>query len=187
MKRILVAAALLSASFASAAMAQDLIAQATSPLPDALKASATVINYDAKGNPTVLRQGTGVLVCVPDQPTEGFSVNCFNKALRAQNDMSAKLRAEGKDAKAIQAALAEARTAGKLPLAPMGAMRYSRSGKTEADARTTWVISLPNMTGEMLGVPDKKGPPGLPWLQAAGTPGAHLHISNGVPTAAAPM
>lgn len=156
--------------------AQDQIAQAVSPLPEMLRAGATVVTYNKSGDPVVLRQGSNAIVCTPNQGGASFAVNCYQKIMRAQNDMQAKLRAEGKDGKAIQAALQEARASGKLPAIPMGIATYSRLGKTDADSRVTWRIQLPGATAESSGLPDKKGAQGEPWLQLAGTPNAHIHI-----------
>ncbi len=67
---IIAAAAMLSASFAGAALAQgmaskdDQIKTATSALPAALRDGATVISYDSKGLPQVLRQGNNNIFCV---------------------------------------------------------------------------------------------------------------------------
>lgn len=186
MKRllILVVSIVLTAPFAIVAAAdmstQDLIAQAVSPLPEAMRASATIVNYDAKGEPVVLREGTSIIVCTPDQPTEGFAVSCYHKVLRAQRDMEAKLRAEGKDAKAVQAAVQAARESGKLSIPPQGTMMYMRSGKTEAEARVLWVMLMPGATPESTGLPTERGQ-GSPWLMRAGTPGAHVMMPQSAP------
>lgn len=178
MKKIIVAALLVTA-FAGPAFAQDKeaqIAQAVSPLPEMLRAGASVISYDSKGMPMVLRQGTNNIICNPNQSADGFAVNCYEKVMKTQNDMQAKLRAEGKDQKAIQAAMQEARAAGKLPAVPLGTASYSRIGKSDAESRVTWRIALPGATTESTGLPDKKGAAGDPWLQLGGTPNAHIHI-----------
>lgn len=159
---------------------QDQISQAVSPLPEALRAGATVVTYDAKGEPVVLREGTGSIVCTPDQHREGFAVSCYQKILRAQRDMEAKLRAEGKDAKAVQAAVQAARESGKLPAPPQGTMMYMRSGKTEAEAKVLWVMLMPGATAESTGLPTQRGE-GSPWLMRAGTPGAHVMMPQSAP------
>ena len=83
--------------------APDEIAQATLPLPEDLRAGATVYKYDPKtGERIVLRTGTNALECTP-RGADGFTW-CYNKVSAPRRDMSAKLRAEGKDDKAIQAA-----------------------------------------------------------------------------------
>ena len=182
-----VAAVALVSPFAvfGAEMSKDAqITEAVSPLPESMRATATVVTYDAQGNRMVLREGTGAVVCQPNQPKPepGFSVSCYNKVLAPQRDMEAKLRAEGKDAKAVTAAVQAARDAGKLTAPPLGTMMYSRSGKTAEDARVLWVMLMPNMKAEDLGLPTERGQ-GTPWMMRSGTPGAHVMMPQSAPLA----
>src|ERR1700739_763517 len=136
---IIATAAMLSASFAGAALAQgmskeDQIKTATSALPAALRDGATVISYDSKGLPQVLRQGANHIVCANLSPADSFSVSCRGDALRAASDFAAKEKAEGKDAKAIGADTDAAYASGKLTRAPAGTTIYGKSGKTAAEA-----------------------------------------------------
>ena len=71
MKHVLMISAALLLG-ATGAMAQTMskdeqIAQAVKAAPEALRAGATVVNYDAKGDPIVLRQGNNGIVCTPNQ------------------------------------------------------------------------------------------------------------------------
>lgn len=154
------------------------IAQAVSPLPEALRDAATVVTYDAQGNSKVLREGTNPIVCLTNTstPTAAFSVSCFHKSMRPVRDFQAKLRAEGKDAKAVTAATDEARATGKLPPLTFGTMMYTRSGKSDAEARTLWVMFAPNATADSTGLPTERPANGGPWLMNAGKPGAHVMI-----------
>ncbi len=183
MKRLmtLAAAAMLTAPFAHAAMAQSMskdaqIAQAVLAAPESLRAGATVVNYDAKGNAMVLRQGNNGIVCTPDQPGGIFSVSCYGQVLRGQRDMQAKEKAEGKDPKAIQADIEAAIQTGKLPKVPLGTTMYSLSGRTQAMAKGMWVVLMPGMTAAETGLPTQPTAEGTPWLMRAGTPAAHIHI-----------
>ena len=183
MKRLmtLAAAVMLTAPFAHAAMAQGmskqaLIDQAVSAAPKSLRAGATVVNYDAKGNPVVLRQGNNGIVCTPDQPGGVYSVSCYAKVLEGQRNMQAKERAEGKSRKAIRADIQAARTTDKLPQRQMGTAIYSLTGKTEATAKGMWVLLMPGVTAAETGLPTKPTAQGTPWLMRAGTPAAHIHI-----------
>ena len=161
---------------------EEQIAQAVSPLPESLRAGATVVTYDSKGEPVILREGTNSIVCTPDQHGETFAVSCYHKAMRAQRDMSAKLRAEGKDAKAVTAAVNAARDAGKFPAPTAGMMMYNRSGKTEAEARVLWVMLMPNATAEATGLPTENPKNGGPWMMNAGKPGAHVMMPQASPS-----
>jgi hypothetical protein len=174
------AAVALTAAFAGGAMAQgmmskdDQIKSATSALPAAMRADATVIAYDSKGLPQVLRQGTNHIFCANLSDANGFSVSCRGDALRAASDFTAMEKAAGKDAKTIGADSDAAYASGKLTRAPAGTTIYGRSGKTEAEARSMWVVLMPNVKGEDLGLPVKRVNASSPWMMRSGTPGAHI-------------
>jgi hypothetical protein len=192
MKKLLIMAALMSAASLAPAMAQskdDLIAQAVSAAPEELRAGATVVNYDAKGDPVVLRAGTNGVVCTPNQNKDNYSVNCYAQLLRAQHDLQAKEKAEGKDPKTVGEDVAAALASGKLPKPTIGTTMYSLSGKTQATARGMWVVLVPGMTAAETGLPTKPTAAGTPWLMRAGTPGAHIHIPQAAAAASssAPM
>ena len=156
------------------------ITEATLPLPDDLKAGATVVTYDEKsGERQILRQGTNFIECQP-KAKDGF-VRCYNKVLAPRRDMEAKLRASGKSdedvTKEVQAALKD----GRLKPTPFGTMSY-RYSDDPGRIMLLWVISVPNATPESVGVSTGsqrdaalKGN-GKPWLMLPGTPGAHIMI-----------
>jgi hypothetical protein len=176
--------ALMSPMAASPAMAQSndaLIKEATQPLPDDLKAGATVVTYDEKtGARKVLREGTNYIECQP-KAKDGF-VRCYNKAVfGAQRDMEAKLRAEGKSDQDVTAAVQAARKSGQLKPVPFGTVSY-RYSDDPGRIKLLWVISVPNATPEQLGISTEsqrdaalKGN-GKPWMMLPGTPGAHIMI-----------
>ena len=179
------AAAILAAPLAAApaAVAQtpdQLIADAVRPLPDDLKAGATVVQYDEKtGARKVLRQGTNFIECQPKMK-DGF-VRCYNKAYGPRRDLEAKLTAEGKSEKEVSEALAAAVKAGTLPPSPKGSMSYRLYDGTDR-IQNLWVWSTPGSTPESVGVSAKSqrdsaiGGSGLPWMMLPGTPGSHIMI-----------
>jgi hypothetical protein len=177
---VIAATAMLSASFVGAAWAQgmgskdDQIKVATSALPAALRDGATVISYDSKGMPQVLRQGDNHIFCANLSTADSFSVSCRGEALRAASDFTAREKAEGKDAKAIQADTEAAYNSGKLQRPPVGTTIYGRSGKSAAEARSMWVVLMPNVKGEDLGLPTKRMNASSPWMMRSGTAGAHI-------------
>lgn len=160
--------------------APDEITQATLPLPKDLRAGATVFKYDPKtGERIVLRKGTNFVECMP-RNKDGFTW-CYNTVSAPRRDFSAKLRAQGKSEKEIQAAVAEATKAGTLPETPFGTMSYRLYGKKDR-IQLLWVLSVPGATPESIGVSDAsqrdasiRGD-GRPWLMLAGKPGAHIMI-----------
>ncbi len=161
-------------------VADNPIAQAVLPLPEDLRAAATVYTYDkATGERQVLREGTNAIECQP-KGDDGFTW-CYNKVGAPRRDFSAKLRAQKKTDKEIQDAVAEATKAGTIQPTPFGTISYRLYGKKDR-IQLLWVLSVPNATPESIGVSEGsqrdeaiKGQ-GVPWLMLPGTPGAHIMI-----------
>jgi hypothetical protein len=187
MKRLVSIAALLAAATpfaAGVAHAQQSkeaqIAEAVKPLPEDLKAGATVVAYDAKtGARQVLRQGTNFIECQPKM-ADGF-IRCYNKVMAPRRDMEAKLRAQGMKDEDVTKEIQKATADGRLKPAPFGTMSY-RYSDDPGRIKLLWVISVPNATPETVGVSTEsqrdaalKGN-GKPWLMLPGTPGAHIMI-----------
>jgi len=172
---------LFPAAIAATASVEDQIAEAVQPLPMDLRAGATVVTYDTEtGARNVLRQGTNSVECEPRNPTDGF-IRCYNKSMAPRHEMEAKLKAQKKDPKEIQAAIADAIKAGTLKTPQFGTMSYRLATKDGAIKRL-WVMSVPFATPEQLGVSTTsqrdaalKGH-GLPWMMLPGTAGAHIMI-----------
>ena len=161
-------------------VASDEISQAVLPLPEDLRAGATVYKYDPKtGERVVLRKGTNYVECTP-KGEDGFTY-CYNKVTAPRRDFSAKLKAEGKSAKEVQEAVAEATKAGTIPPTPFGTLTYRLYGKKDR-IQLLWVLSVPGATPESIGVSTGSqrdaaiAGDGRPWLMLAGTPGAHIMI-----------
>lgn len=167
----------LGIAFAQDASLQSRIAEAVSPLPQSLRAGATVVTYDAKGNVKALREGSNGITCshgfpLPAQP---FLIQCYTAAMIPQHDMMIKLLASGRSHEEAQAEVAKALESGKLQPLPAGTITYSRSGKSAADAKILWIIHLPNAKAESLGLPTEPGQ-GSPWMMFSGTPRAHVML-----------
>jgi hypothetical protein len=160
--------------------AADEISQAVLPLPDDLRAGATVYKYDpTTGERKVLRQGTNMLECTP-RGADGFTW-CYHKVSAPRRDLAAKLHAQKKTDKEIEAAVAEAMKAGTIKPTPFGTMSYRLYGQRDR-IRLLWVISVPGATPESIGVTtasareDALENRGTPWLMLPGTAGAHIMI-----------
>ena len=155
------------------------IGPAVRPLPLNLRADATVVTYDADtGERIVIRQGSNIVECQPEDPESGFT-RCYNKVLAPRNDLAAKLRAEGKTPEEIQAAITAAVEAGDIPEPPTGTMSY-RIYNRDDRIRYLWVMRVPGATEESIGVSTTSqrdnalAGRGFPWLMRAGTPAAHV-------------
>lgn len=159
----------------------DPVTQATLPLPEDLRADATVVQYDSRtGARKVLRQGSNMIECQPRNPETGFT-RCYHKALAAEQDLRGRLQAEGKSNQEIQAAVADAIEAGTIEPAPFGSLMY-RLYEEDDRLKLLWVLRLPNATSDELGMPTASqrdhslAGRGLPWMMREGTPQAHLMI-----------
>ena len=178
---IILAVAGLLVSFQASAQSQaQIIAKALSPLPEDLRADATVYTYDeATGERITLKEGTNHVECRPTD-AEGFT-RCNPIYLRGRNDLSAKLRAQGLEGDELTAALQQAEDEGRIAPRRFGSLSYRRFD-TPDRIQYLFVVSLPNATPESLGMPT--GPQrdnalagrGTPWMMRPGTPGAHLMI-----------
>lgn len=177
---------LMTAASASAQMPDPRITEALKPLPEDLKAGATVVAYDkATGARQVLKAGTNQIECQP-KAEDGF-VRCYNKVMAPRRDMEAKLHAQKKTDKEVSDAIAAAMKDGTLKPAPFGMISYRYSDDPQR-IKLLWVISVPNATPESLGVSTTSqrdaalAGHGMPWMMLPGTPGAHIMIPiNGTP------
>jgi len=164
-----------------AASADEVIAQAVTPLPEDLRAGATVLTYDeATGARKVLRQGTNGIECQPENPKDFFT-RCYSVLVAPRYDFQEKLRAEKKTDKEIQAATEAAYKTGALKVPPAGTISYRSSNKDNV-IKKLWVVSVPYAKHEDLGVSTVsqrdaalKGH-GLPWMMLEGTSGAHIMV-----------
>ena len=158
----------------------ELIAQAVLPLPEDLRANATVYRYDEEtGAREVLRQGTNQVECHPKN-RDGFTW-CFPVTTAARRDLSARLIAEGVSDAEREATIAAAEAAGEIEPMPFGSIIY-RLYDGDDRIRLLWVVVLPGATSEQLGMAtaSQRDPSlaglGLPWMMEEGTPQAHLMI-----------
>jgi hypothetical protein len=169
----------------------ELIAEAVLPLPDDLKAGATVFRYDPEtGDRIVMRQGNNQVECQPKNE-EGFT-RCGPVAEGPRRDLSSKLSAQGLEDDALQAALAEAEANGQIKPRTFGALNYRLYDDNDR-IQLLWVVSVPNATSAELGYPtggqrdNSLAGKGTPWMMLDGTPGAHLMIPiNGTPLSNSP-
>ncbi len=173
-------AGLLSASLASAQSMDEIIAKAVSPLPEDLRADATVFRYDEDtGERVILREGTNHVECQPTDE-EGFTW-CYPVADSERRDLSAQLSAQGLEGEELQEALQRAERAGQIKPMAFGSLIYRRFD-TPDRIQYLYVVMLPGATAEDLGMPTGRqrdnalAGKGLPWMMRPGTPGAHLMI-----------
>jgi hypothetical protein len=164
------------------------IAEAVTPLPEAMRAGATVYGFRG-GELATLRQGSGTMVCLGDDPSDDrWHVACYHESLDAYMAKGRALRAQGTTDRAEVAALRKAAIrSGELTMPSGPAALYSLSGSEGVfDAATgavsgaslLMVVYVPYATEESTGVPTNPSGGG-PWLMAPGEPWAHIMISGG--------
>lgn len=156
---------------------EDKITQAVKPLPESMRDGATVVEYDAQGYRTILREGTNSMVCEPDDPsTEGFRVSCYHKYRIARLNFEHQLAATGMDPKEVFKARSAKVDAALLPLPVAGQMSYGLYGDTEAAARPGRSIRVPYATADSTGLPTERDEDEGIWLMQAGTNRAHIMV-----------
>ena len=172
--------------------ATNRIAAAVLPLPESMRAGATVVSVD-KGVETVLRKGSNGMVCTADVPgDQTFYVRCFHESIyaaqRRAGELSNELSRAGTpvSGKALDDAIDKEIKSGKLaPVTPsMGfQMRGPLSGydpatNTVSQEIKTWqMIMIPHATGASLSLPESRDG-NMPWVMSAGTWAAHIMIEH---------
>jgi hypothetical protein len=177
-KFLLVTIALLGAT-AVFAQTDEMIDRAVLPLPESMRADASVYTYDATGVRQTLREGSNAVECrVKDEKNHTW---CYAKSTAARRDFSAKLAAGGLEGEELQAAEAAAEAAGTIEPMPPGSILY-RLDETQGRIKLLWAVMLPNTTSADLGISSSGrftssvNGMGTPWMMLEGTPSAHLMI-----------
>ena len=161
------------------------IAGAVQALPDELRDGASVLGYDTSGQLVSVREGTGDMICLADDPNqEGFRVACYHQSLEPYMARGRELRAEGMGGESIMVRHKEANE-GTLAMPAEPAMVYNLWGAsfdletgTVSESGTLYAVYIPNATAESTGLPTSAVGPGVPWIMRPGTPSAHIMISG---------
>ncbi|WP_420379618.1 hypothetical protein [Gilvibacter sp.] len=165
---------------------EALIQTALLAAPEAGRAGAKVIGYNAAGEFVTFREGTNeFIVLVDDSSRKGFNAACYHKDLEPFMARGRALRAEGKSADEIFAIREAEAKAGTLPI-PTGATLHiyfgpstnydPESGAVEK-AKLRYVVYMPFATAESTGLPESPVAANHPWIMNPGTHRAHIMIS----------
>jgi hypothetical protein len=159
------------------------IAAAVLPAPADLRATATVLGYDADGKLVKLREGPGALTCLASDPkAQRFHVACYHKAMEPFMARGRALRRDGVKAELVDSVRFHEVRRGKLAMPAQPAVLYSLTGKpgsfdpvtgTVTGARQLFVIYVPGATAQSLGISAVPAE-GVPWVMNPGTPKAHI-------------
>ena len=159
------------------------IAAATLPLPEAMRAGATVLGYKTAGTLELLRKGGNGMTCLAHNPADvdRFHVACYHDSLEPFMARGRALRAQGVSASQVDTVRFAEVASGKLEMPASGAL-YSLTGpagdfdesKVAAPkSRLLFVVYLPGATQASTGL-STIPLVGQPWLMLPGTPKAHI-------------
>ena len=163
------------------------IAGAVSAAPEAMRATATVLGYGKGPGLVTLRQGTGEMICLADDPSDDrWQVSCYHRDLEPFMRRGRELKAAGLSrGQEDSVRLAEIKSGIlKMPKGPSALFNLYAS-KDSVDQATglahapagLQVVYVPYATQESTGLPVKPGD-GLPWIMYPGEPWAHIMISK---------
>jgi hypothetical protein len=168
---------------------EEQIASAVLPMPETLRAGATVFGYREVGKLEELRKGTNGMICLADDPmTPAFHVACYHEGMDPFMARGRSLRAEGVTGEAVDSVRYQEAKDGKLPLPTKPAALWQMSGppgsydpaKNEVTGgRSLYVVYMPYATEASTGLPTRPAP-GIPWLMNPGTPKAHIMFVPGM-------
>ncbi len=184
---LLVATAALPAVAQTALPVEQQLAAAVLPLPNDMRAGASVLGYNAGATTlSVLRKGTNGMTCLaPDPKRPQFHVACYHESMEPFMLRGRELRAKGvtKIEEVDSIRFAEIK-GGKLSLPKLPASLYSLTGPTGSfdaamgeakGARRLFVVYMPYATTATTGIPTM-AKQGEPWLMFPGTPKAHIML-----------
>lgn len=159
------------------------VAAAVLPLPESLRADATVLGYDGSAALVTIRRGSNRMVCLADDPRlPAFHVACYHDGMEPFMARGRALRASGVTGDQVDSVRFREVKAGVLSVPAQPAMLYSLSGPAGSwdpatnevsGARPLYVTYLPYATTATTGLPDIPVA-GKPWLMFPGTPKAHI-------------
>lgn len=176
----------LSATLALTALSGSLFGQevasletAVLPLPEELRADATILIVTESRELKVLREGSNGFFCIADRPGDDrFSVNCHPESLRTFQE---RRRSYASDARAERDSILTADILAGLLAVPSGALSWYMQGDINAetgvpDEVTVWnELTAPFATTEATGMGTEDAGP-VPWLMSAGRYSAHIMV-----------
>jgi hypothetical protein len=158
------------------------IAAAVTPLPEDMRAGATVLGYAAIGKPLVtLRRGTNDMICLaPDPSVKGFHSACYHKGMEPFMARGRTLRAQGVKGDQVDTVRFAEVKSGKIKMPTQPSMLYQIFGGTfdSTSAKATggqslFVTYIPFATQATTGLSTKPSDK-EPWMMYPGTPKAHI-------------
>lgn len=160
------------------------IASAVLPLPEPLRAGATVLGYRTADGPLVeLRRGTNGMICLADDPKiPAFHVACYHESMEPFMARGRELRANGVTGEQVDTVRYKEVEEGKITMPTQPAALWQLSGPPGSydpvanevkGARHLYVVYIPYATTQTTGIPSIPSAD-QPWLMFPGTPKAHI-------------
>jgi hypothetical protein len=158
------------------------IAAAVLPLPEELRAGATVLGYREPGKLVELRRGTNGMRCLALYPSrQDFHVACYQDGLEPFMARGRELRLQGVTGPQVDSVRFRELTAGTLRLPAYGTLytittpraNFDPATNTVKNASLLAVVYIPGATPESTGLSARPRADG-PWLMFPGTPKAHI-------------
>ena len=172
----------------------EVIALSVLPLPEQLRAGATVDSLDDRGRPIELRKATNGMVCVRMVPGEAeWDARCYHESFIPLFFRRGELRRQGLKEAEATLRMNEAVRTGALPPPPRPTAGYRilgsaaaydpKTGKSTAELSAWQSIHMPFQTAADLGLPDEATlTPGqrdwMPFVMAGGTWWSHVMIKH---------
>lgn len=172
----------LAAQAPSIPPAAEQIAAAVLPLPEELRAGATVLGYREAGRLVELRRGTNGMRCLALYVTrQDFHVACYQDGLEPFMARGRELRAQGVRGEGVDSVRFREIAERKLAMPSYGTLytittpraNFDPATRTVRDASLLAVVYIPGATAESTGLsanPKRDGP----WIMFPGTPKAHI-------------
>jgi hypothetical protein len=179
----------LFAASQAAPVARQSIAAAVLPLPEQLRAGATVVRLDGSFQPEVLRKGTNGMVCIADAPKDDqFDVRCYRDTfipvVYRAFQLGYRVSGEkvGAEIKAGKLQLSNEPTAGYRCLGPVAGYDASRNA-VNSQVECWQSIHFPFRTAAAIGLPDEADVPEsqqrlIPYVMSSGTYWAHVMLRH---------
>ena len=177
----------------------DYIRFAVLPLPEQMRADATVMRPDSTGRPVVVRRGTNGIACMRFVPGEGaWDARCYEETMFQVVLRMRELFRSGVAPGSIGPRIDAEMKAGTLKVPARPAVGYRVLGGRDAYDPATGIatpqldiwqsIHVPFATAEQLGFPDESTVSDsqrreIPFVMASGTGWAHVMINHPMPPA----
>ena len=159
------------------------VSGAVLPLPEAMRAGATVLGWRGAGPMVILRQGTNGMICLADEPSDArFHTACYQQSMDPFMARGRTLRAQGVTGDQVDSVRFREVREGKLGMPKTPAALWSLTAEEGAwnpatgevtKGRSLYVIYIPFATEASTGIPAAPAR-GTPWLMHPGTPKAHV-------------